>query len=142
MTKKSLIVMLIGICMVAGTALTRQDARADMTGPWAVDINWVPLVIDACFNYTVSPPVGPGLHPTDLGGAGGWLLELNPTVLVQGNVNFPQLLYVALNRPNPEDEAVGGYQQNLDVPNWGSHHMVRGSCPLAASGADNAATGE
>ena len=138
--RRALSVTLIAVCMLAGSAFSARDAKAVMTGPWAVDINWVAIFIDACFNLTVDPPVSPGIHTTTLGGAGGFLIDRDP-LIIQGNTSIPTLLYIALNYQTPADEAVGGWQQNTGVPNWGSHHMVRGACPPSADVDDLAATG-
>jgi hypothetical protein len=140
MMRKTLLSTLMGVCIASSAAFTPRDATADMTGDWAVDINWVPLFIDSCFNLTVGPQVAPGVHSTDLAGSGGYLIDRG-TVIIQVNpTGFPDLLYVGLNYES-SDEAVGGWQQNLAVPNWGSHHMVRGTCPVAASSGSAAATG-
>lgn len=134
-----------------GTAFLLQDdcdgivfiygsVGGGLAGDWIVDINWVPGFIDASFGLTLTEIVPDTFYTSELGGAGGWAFESSPAVLVMGNTNLPGLLYVGLNYGAVQDEAVGGWQQNTDVPNWGSHHMVRGTLASAAGDA-SAATG-
>jgi hypothetical protein len=139
--RRALSVTLIAVCMLGVSAFAPRDARADMTGDWAVDINWVQLFIDACFELTVNPEIVPGVHTSTLAGSGGILIDRGAVIIQLNPSSFPNLLYVGLNYQSPADEAVGGWQENTDVPNWGSHHMVRGACPVASEAAGVAATG-
>lgn len=134
MIGRAFAVMLVAVCILLAAA--PQDAKADMSGTWVVDINWVPLFIDASFQYTLRTVVPESFYTTDLGSSNGWAFESSPMVLIQGNTDFPGLLYVGLNYQGL-DEAVGGWQQNTDVPNWGSHHQTRGT--LASGAGDSAA---
>ena len=140
MMRNAFLSLLMGVFIIGSIALTTRDARADMSGDWAVDINWVPLFIDSCFDLAVGPQIVPGVHTTDLGGSGGLLIDRGSVIIQVNPTSFPGLLYVGLSYQSL-DEAVGGWQENTEVPNWGSHHMVKGSCALAATGDTTAATG-
>jgi len=135
MRKRALVVMIIGFFMVSAVSLAPKDAKADLSGQWAHYVDWVQLPIHASWstNWTA---VVPELYYTD---GVKWAYELSPAVVIYGFTDAAAI-YIGLNYSGSPDNAIGGWMQNPDVPNWGSFHSVRG-VPQGVESA-GAATGE
>jgi len=104
----------------AHSALT-GGSSGGLAGQWTHYVDWVQLPIHASWstNWTA---VIPGSYYTD---GVRWAYEFSPTVVIYGFTDS-SAMYIGLNYSGSPDNAIGGWMQNPDVPNWGSFHSVRG----------------